>query len=128
MDGLIIIVTPESAFGDALELVCSDHGCRVETTATAGVALGLADRMTVYSLIIDASSIGSHVSVELAKTIHKQNPAASCFLIVGNDSADVRTFAEKEPWLQFVQKPLSMLQFSSDVVDAIEKTLEELES
>jgi DNA-binding NtrC family response regulator len=123
MDGQIIILTPETAFRDALKLVCAGHGCRVETATSIEAALALTDRLPVRALIAETNVQGDHDVVELVKAIQLKWPAVSCFLIVDEEGPEVRDLVEKEPWLRSIQKPISMLQFSADLADAIARSM-----
>ena len=76
--------------------------------------------MPVCALVADVSAQDTGDGVGLAKAIHAQNPDSQCMLIVGEESSETLYSARHEPWLRIVPKPISMLQFSADVVDAIE--------
>ncbi len=115
----IIIVTRDAPFRDALRRACSGQGCRVETAETVEIASEIASRRKVCVMIADASIQDEGDGVGLARAIHGQNPASKCFLIVGEESPSVLGAAENEPWLRLVVKPIRMLQFAADVVDAV---------
>jgi len=120
MDGRVIIITPEAPFRDALEMACSGYGCQVETAASASEALDLVDRSPVCVMIADVIGQDDRDGIELAKAIHQQNPDANYFLLADKDCLEARSFAEREPRVHFVQKPVLMLQFSAAVVEAIQ--------
>ena len=122
MEQQIIIVTCDTQFRDALELVCSGLGHRIETADSVATALRVAARMPVCVVVADVSIQAVGDGVRLARVIHTQNPCARCFLIVDGGSTDVLGSVDNEPWLRFVHKPISMLQFAADVIDAVAKS------
>ena len=121
MQRQIIIFTGDTQFRDALKRVCSGQGYRIETVDSAESALEIASLVTKCVVIADASGQDEGDGVGLASAIHEQNPAAKCFLVVDEDSPDVLSSVENEPWLRVVYKPIRMLQLSADVIDAIAK-------
>ena len=122
MERQIIIVTGNSQLRDAIKRVCSGQNCRVETADTVATALKIAARTPICVMIADVSIQNVGDGVELAKTFHDHNPDAKCFLIVDEESSDVLSSAENEPWLHFVYKTIPMLRFSVDVVEAIKES------
>ena len=124
MDRQIIIVTRDDQLRSALQRVCSGQGCRVETADSVETALDIAKRMSVCLMIAEASLQDISNGVDLVKDVHGQNPALQCLMIVDEKSTDHLALMEKETWVRFVRKPISMLQFALDVVDAIKKSKE----
>ena len=122
MERSIIIVTRDAQFRDAIELVCSGQGHRVETADSVAVALGVAVRKPIFVMVADVSLHVPGDGVELAKVLHDLNPDVQCFLVVDKKSADVATSADSEPWLRFIHKPIPMLRFSADLVEVIHES------
>jgi hypothetical protein len=73
-------------------------------------------------MVADASFQDPGDGVGLAKALHERNPDTKCFLIVDRESPNLLRSVEEEPWLCFIHKPIHMLQFASEVVDAIAKS------
>ncbi|MBT6153484.1 MAG: response regulator [Planctomycetaceae bacterium] len=122
MQRQIVIVTRDSQFRDALKRVCSGQGDRVETADSIATALKIAAQIPVCVTIADVTIQTAGDGVRLARVIHTQNPDVKCFLIVDDGSADIASSARNEPWQRFIHKPISMLQFAADLVDAVSES------
>ena len=112
----------DSQFRDALKRVCSGQGDRVETADSIATALKIAAQMPVCVAIADVTIQTAGDGVRLARVIHAQNPGAKCFLIVDDGSADIAGSTKNESWLRFIHKPIPMLQFAADLVDAVSES------
>lgn len=126
MEPQIIIVSGDAQFRDALERVCAGHGHRIETADSVTTGLEVAVRHWVSVMVADASLQVGGDGVGLAKAIHDQNPDMKCFLVVEKNSSYVSNSTDNESWLRFVQRPISMLRFTTDVLEAIEQSTESL--
>ena len=124
MERQTLIVAPDAHLRRALGRLCRDQDCRVETVRSVAMAWTIMDRIPIRMLVIDVSVQGEREGVELAHAIHDRNLGASCFLIVSGESSDRVGSTEDKPWLRFYRKPIPMLRFASDVVDAIAKSKE----
>ena len=122
MERQIIIVASNAQFRSAFKHGCSGLGCRVETVDTVDTALEIAVHRQVCVLVADVSIQDVGDGLGLAKAIHDQNPDAQCFLVVDEEFSDVLSSAENEPWLRFVHKPIPILRFAADVVEAIKES------
>jgi DNA-binding NtrC family response regulator len=122
MQRQIVIVTRDAQFRDALKRVCSGQGDRVETADSIATAMKFASRMPVCVVIADVTIQTAGDGVRLARVIHAQNPDVKCFLIVDDGSAEVASSVKSEPWLHFVHKPIPMLQFATNLVDAVSES------
>ena len=119
MQRQIIIMTRDTQLRNALSRICLGQGCRVETPVSIAAALEMASRIPVCLTVADISVQDVGRGMNLAEAIHERNPDAKCFLIVDGESSDVLSSAENESWLSVTHKPIRMLHFLSDVVDAI---------
>ena len=124
MERQIIIVASNAQFRSAFKRGCSGLSCRVETVDTVDAALEIAVHRPVCVLVADVSIQYVGDGLGLAKAIHDQNPDAQCFLVVDEEFSDVLSSEENKPWLRFVHRPVPMLRFAADVVDAIAKSIE----
>ena len=127
MDRQIIIMTRDDQFRSAMQRVCTSQGCHIETANSVATALEIAKRMSVCLMIAETSLRDISNGMEMVKDVHQQNPALQCLMIVDESLTDHLALLEKENWIHFVRKPISMLQFALDVVDAIKKSKEEVE-
>ena len=119
MERQIFIMIRDTHFRIALRRLCCGLGYRVETAVSVTTALEIVFRIPVSLIVSDVSVQDVGDGLELAKTIHEQNPDAKCFLIVDGESSDVLSSTENEPWLRYAHKPFSMLRFAADLVEAI---------
>ncbi len=124
MDRQIIIVSRDAQFRNAFKRGCTCQSCRVETADTVTTALDIAENMPVCVVVAEVSIEEFGDGVGLADALHDQNPEAKCFLIVDEEFSFILSSLENQPWLRFVHKPIPMLRFAADVVDAIEKSIE----
>jgi|GEM_PF-2504286 DNA-binding NtrC family response regulator len=122
MQRQVVIVTRDSQFRDALKRVCSGQGDPVETADSIATALKIASQMPVCVAIADVTIQTAGDGVRLARVIHAQNLGAKCFLIVDDGSAEIASSVKNEPWQRFVYKPIPMLQFAADLVDAVSES------
>ena len=119
MERQILIVSSDLQFRDALKLVCENQTCQVEAVTSVEDALKIAVQIPICLVIADATveEIGDGVSLALA--FHEYHPQAAFFIIVDEDSLGMVGTVQQKPWVKIVPKPVQMLQFSADVVEAI---------
>ena len=122
MEQQVVIVSRDVQFRDALRRVCAGQDFRVDTTEFVTNALEIAVRSPVCVMVADVSIQEPGDGERLVNSVHEQNPDAKCFLIVDEEAAAVVSSAENEAWLRLIHKPIAMLQFAADVVDAIAKS------
>jgi DNA-binding NtrC family response regulator len=78
--------------------------------------------MPVCVVVADVTIQTAGDGVRLARIFHAQNLDAKCFLIVDDESADIASSAGNEPWLRFIHKPIPMLQFAANLVNAVSES------
>jgi DNA-binding NtrC family response regulator len=116
VESLILIVACDSQFCNALKRASFDGGLRIETAESLESAMEIGKEQSVCSFIVDVSLLETQAAVSFVNLIHKQSPESTCFLISDKFSSDIVCELKDESWARFVQKPVSILKFSADVV------------
>ena len=118
----ILIFTDDNQLREAIRLACCNHGCQVDTATSLDIATGITNNMPVCILIADATVQDDDDGITLAVAMHQRDPTAICFLLVENENSELLHPLKNEPWLTIIPKPVQMLKFAVDIVDAIEKS------
>jgi DNA-binding NtrC family response regulator len=117
----ILLIDDEAHNREALTLLLTHAGYRVETAASGEQALEIL-RDTSFEIVITDLFLPGVSGIDILKKVKEDSPYTNVILITGNASAETAVEAMKQGAFDYVTKPLNFEKLKVLVAKALEKS------
>lgn len=117
----ILVIDDESSNRDALSMLLSSAGYRVESASSGEEALEILEK-TSFEIIITDLFLPGVSGIDLLKKVKVDSPYTNVILITGHASAESAVEAMKEGAFDYITKPFNFEKLKIIVAKALEKS------